>query len=149
MVSAKALSAMVGVFLVMGLAGCTQSDQRKAREETREAGRELSDAAKKAGHEIDKDAKQLSEKAENGSASEKMSRVDNNLDHAALIAKVKSRLASDAGLSTLAHVEVDVDGNTVTLRGTAATAEQKIAAGQAAGRVDGVAHVRNHLAVQP
>ncbi len=134
--------------LVMGMTACSALDQRKADEQAREAGHELSDEAKKAGHEIKKDAKELSQKVDStvgpdgASASEKMS-------HAALVGKVKSKLAADAGLSTLNNVEVTVNGSVVTLSGTAANAEQRKAAELAAAEVDGVTRVRNDIVVRP
>ncbi len=131
------------VVLVLGVSvACTSSDQRKAQEQAREAGHELSDDAKKAGHEIQKDAKELGRKVDSAVQPEK-------LDHASLLARVKSKLAADAGLSTLTNVSVAVNGSVVTLSGTVSSAEQKKAAELAAAQVDGVTRVRNHISVQP
>jgi len=140
----RLFSITLGLALAIGLVGCNSSDQRKAKEEAREAGRE-----------IKKDAKELSQKVDSavgpsgGSASDKMAHVDAKLDRAALVGKVKAKLAADAGLSTLANVEVVVNGSIVTLTGTAASEDQRKAAELAASQVDGVTRVRNHLVVRP
>jgi osmotically-inducible protein OsmY len=131
----KVLSAVLGITLIVGMAACSTSDQRQAREQARETGHEISDEAKKAGHEIKRDAKKLDREVESGDA--------------ATIAKVKSKLAADAGLSTMASVEVDARGSVVTLSGTAGTAEQRKAAEAAASHVDGVTRVENHITVRP
>jgi hypothetical protein len=150
----RPLSAILGFALIFGLAGCSTSDQEKAKEQAREDVRKAADDATKAGHEIKKDAKELGNKVDasmqpGGSASNAMDRADIKLDHAALVAKVKTKLASDAGLATLKNVDVNLDGGVVTLSGTAANESQKKAAEIAASQVEGVTHVRNHLTVQP
>ena len=66
---------------------------------------------------------------------------------ATLTAKVKSALAADVGLSTL-MIDVDSAGNTVTLKGTVDSADKKQRAEEVARKVDGVATVRNQLAVK-
>ena len=66
-----------------------------------------------------------------------------------MLARVKSRLAADAGLSTLTSVSVAVNGSVVTLTGTVANVDQKKAAASAASQVDGVSRVRNDLLVRP
>ena len=161
----KILSAAAGFTLVIALAGCSSSDQEKAKREAREDARKIADEAKKAGHEIKKDAKDLSRQANTAVQSggnaepEKMSQAEAKakdaasharieLDHAALLARVKARLASDAGLATLNHVTVAVDGSVVTLSGTAANESQKKAAEIAASQVQGVTQVQNRIAVQ-
>jgi osmotically-inducible protein OsmY len=82
-------------------------------------------------------------------AKDAASRVGINLDHAALITKIKSKLASEAGLDTLNSVDVSVEGSVVTLSGTVSTESQKQSAELAAAHVDGVTRVRNRLNVQP
>jgi osmotically-inducible protein OsmY len=156
----KLVSATLGIVLVVGLTACSTADQQKAKEQAREAGHELSADAKKAGHEIKKDAKELGNKVDSAASSDKVSHVDSDaknaaartddkLDHAALEAKVKTKLISDAGFSTLTSVSVSVTGDVVTLTGTAASEEQKRSAGVAAAQVNGVARVRNLLSVRP
>lgn len=128
--------------LVIGLAGCSRHDQQQVKEEAREAGREIKQDAKELGHKVDNSLG-------GGSAQDKMARVDAKLDRATLVGRVKSKLAADAGLSTLADVEVVVNGGIVTLTGTAASEEQRKSAELAAASVDGVTRVRNHIVVRP
>jgi osmotically-inducible protein OsmY len=65
------------------------------------------------------------------------------------MAKVKAKLASDVGLSTVTTVDVRTTGDVVTLRGTVSTLEQKQHAEQAALQVAGVRRVVNELTVKP
>ncbi len=127
---------------MIGLAGCSRSDQQKANNDAREAGHEIKQDAKELGHKVD-------QSLGGGSASDKMARVNDKLDRATLVGRVKSKLAADAGLSTLTNVDVVVDGSVVTLTGTAINEEQRKAAELAAAQVDGVTHVRNRLTVRP
>jgi osmotically-inducible protein OsmY len=71
------------------------------------------------------------------------------VDRATLIARVKSKLAADAGLSTLANVSVDTSGHVVTLKGTVNSEQQKRLAEEAAIQVDGVSKVVDELTVRP
>jgi osmotically-inducible protein OsmY len=155
-----------GFVLIIGLMACSSSNQEKAKEQAREDVRTTTAEAKKAGHKIKEEVKELNRRAETaiqpdgGSASDKMSHAEAKakdaashagveLDHATMLARVKTKLASDVGLSTLAHVDVAVDGGVVTLSGTVANEDQKKATEAAASQVDGVTQVRNRLAVQP
>ena len=95
---------------------------------TAEAKRKLDDA----GHE-------MREVGENASV---------KLKRAALIAKVKAKLAADAGLSTAAHVDVDASGRVITLRGTVSSEAQRQEAEQAAMQVNGVTRVVNLVEVK-
>jgi hypothetical protein len=70
------------------------------------------------------------------------------LDRAALIARVKSKLAADAGLSTLADVSVDTSGHVITLKGTVNSEQQKRLAEEAAMQVNGVSKVVDDLSVR-
>lgn len=70
------------------------------------------------------------------------------LDRAALIARVKSKLAADAGLSTVSEVRVDTSGHVITLRGTVNSEQQKRLAEEAALQVNGVSKVVNDLTVR-
>jgi hypothetical protein len=65
------------------------------------------------------------------------------LNHAALIAQVKAKLASDVGLSTLTSVDVDSSGHTVTLHGTVASEAQRTQAEQAVSQIDGITKVED------
>lgn len=156
---------LAGVALVVGTTGCSTQNQEKAKAEVKEDAHKTSEEAKKAGHEIKEDAKELSQrvdaavKPDSESASDKLSKGSDKmkdaashagvkLDHAALLAKVKTKLASDAGLSTLANVNVEEDGGVISLSGTVATEEQKKAAEVSAGQVTGVVRVHNNLTVK-
>lgn len=158
--------AVIGTALVLGTAGCSSRDQEKTKEEVREDAHKTAEDAKKAGREIKQDAKDLSQRVsaavqpDSRSASDKFeagtdrmkvaaAKAGVKLDHAALLAEVKTKLASDAGLSTLTRVDVALHGSEVTLSGTVATEEQKKAAELAAAQVHGVTHVHNALIVQP
>ena len=152
------------ITLGFGLVACSSSDQDKAKEQAREDGRKASDEAKKAGQEIKKEAKEISRQVgaavrPGGSASEGMahaeesardaaSRANVHLDHASLLARVKAKLASDAGLATLKNVDVNLTGTVVTLSGTVANEYQKKAAVIAASQVEGVSRVQDHITVQ-
>ena len=61
------------------------------------------------------------------------------LARAAIIAKVKAKLATDVGLNTVAGVEVDASGHVVTLEGTVSSPGT-----EAAGRTGGRAGRRRH-----
>lgn len=69
-------------------------------------------------------------------------------DRATLIARVKSKLAADAGLSTLSDVSVDTSGHVITLRGTVNSEQQKRLAEEAAIQVNGVSKVIDDLIVR-
>ena len=73
------------------------------------------------------------------------------LDRAAVIAKVKTKLATATGLSTVTGINVSLDssGQVVTLSGRVASEAQKSSAGQAASEVSGVTKVINDLDVRP
>lgn len=161
----RILSATLQLTLVLGLAACSSSDREKAKEEAHRDAQKLSEEAKVAGREIKNEARDLSRQARTavrpgaGSASDEMahagenakdaaSRAEVHLDHAALLARVKAKLASDAGLATLKNVDVSVAGSVVTLSGTVANEYQKKAAVIAASQVEGVTRVQDRIAVQ-
>ncbi len=161
----RILPATLQFTLIFGLVACSTSDREKAKEQAHQDGREVSDEARKAGQEVKKEAKDLSSKVGadvrpgDGSASEEMShakesardaasRAEVHLDHAALLARVKTKLASDAGLATLKNVEVTVTGTEVTLSGTVGNEYQKKAAVIAASQVQGVTRVQDRIAIQ-
>jgi hyperosmotically inducible protein len=163
----------------MTLSGCSQSDQETARQREAEARAKAQRAAdrvnrdaKKLGSEVKQDARLASEKIGNAlnnssperngasQAEDKIARGSHDLrvetdkagvklDHAAVIAKVKARLATDVGLSTVTGVDVDTTGQIVTLRGTVGSVQQKQQAEQAALQVSGVTKVIDDLQVRP
>ena len=67
---------------------------------------------------------------------------------ATLTGKVKTALASDAGLSTMTNINVDSADGVVTLKGKVDSAETKKKAEQIAKKVDGVKRVKNELKVE-
>jgi hyperosmotically inducible periplasmic protein len=67
---------------------------------------------------------------------------------ATLTGKVKTALASDAGLRTMTNINVDSADGVVTLKGKVDTAEAKKKAEQIAKQVDGVKRVKNELRVE-
>ena len=140
----RALGAILLGWLLLVSTGCDRSTQDKARERQAEAERKLrklgSDAKQRA-RELDHNIKDAVQP--NGEhAAEK-------LDNAALLAKVKAKLASDLGVATLSNVNVDTAGSVVTLRGTVASDTQRQAAQRAASQVSGVTSVVNDLKVVP
>jgi osmotically-inducible protein OsmY len=152
------VTAILGLVLTNTLTSCTSSDREQAKQQGRE---DIS----KARNEIRKDAKELDQKVnaavqpDQESASDKLShakeeiksdasRAGIKIDQATLLAKVKASLLSNAGLSTLTSVNVQLDGTVVTLSGTVANDNQKRSAGDAASQVSGITRVQNHLTVQ-
>ena len=67
---------------------------------------------------------------------------------AALTTKVKTALASDAGLSTMTNIDVDSKDGVVTLKGKVDSADMKKKAGEVAKKVGGVKSVKNELKVE-
>ena len=165
--------------LIALVTGCTQSEQRTAQQREEEAkikadegAERLNRDAKKLGHEVKQEAHALGQQigtalnstapATNGTsgAKDKLARGSQDLrveagkagvkiDNAALIAKVKAKLATDVGLSTVTGVDVDTSGQIVTLRGTVDSVQQKEQAEQAVMKVNGVTRVINDLQVRP
>jgi hyperosmotically inducible protein len=70
------------------------------------------------------------------------------MSNAALTTKVKTALASDAGLKTMTGIDVDSDEGVVTLKGRVDTADAKKKAEEIAKKVDGVKSVKNELKVE-
>jgi len=67
---------------------------------------------------------------------------------ATLTTKVKTALASDAGLSTMTNIDVDSKDGVVTLKGKVDSADLKKKAGEVAKKVGGVKSVKNELRVE-
>jgi osmotically-inducible protein OsmY len=152
------------VLAALGLGACSQRDEERARERAAEARAKARDGAHELAHEAKRAADALNRqvnqavngtgpRADRDEAKEKL-RVSTGeagakIDQAALLAKVKAKLANDVGLSTVTGVDVDVNGDVVTLRGTVSSPEQKQLAERAAGQVTGVSRVVDNLQVQP
>ena len=132
------------LFFALGLvwAGCDRSKREdvhdreaEARQKIKKMGRDAREKVRK----LDRDI-QATVQPDSDQASAK-------LDDAALLAKVKARLASDAGLTTLRNVNVDTRDSVVTLRGTVASDAQRQQIEHAASQVTGVRRVVNDLKV--
>jgi hyperosmotically inducible periplasmic protein len=67
---------------------------------------------------------------------------------ATLTTKVKTALASDAGLGTMTSIDVDSKDGVVTLKGKVDSADMKKKAGEIAKKVGGVKSVKNELKVE-
>ena len=74
--------------------------------------------------------------------------VSSSTAGAALTTKVKTALASDAGLSTMTNIDVDSKDGVVTLKGKVDSADLKKKAGEVAKKVSGVKSVKNELKVE-
>jgi osmotically-inducible protein OsmY len=101
----------------------------------------LGNDAKEQARKLDHDIAQTVQ-PDSGQASAK-------LDNAALLAKVKAKLASDVGLSTVKNVNIDTRDSVVTLRGTVGSEMQRQDAERAASQVSGVTKVVNELKITP
>jgi osmotically-inducible protein OsmY len=112
---------------------CTRTDQEKAQRDANEAKAKAQQTAHQAGREMNRLGHQ----------------VKGETDHLALVAQVKSKLASDVGLSTVTNVSVDTTGRVVTLNGTVNSKEQRHLAEEAALQIDGVTKVVDNLTVRP
>jgi hyperosmotically inducible protein len=75
--------------------------------------------------------------------------VGRGTDDAVIAAKVKSELATESGLASAAHVNVEVRSGVVQLSGFVSSADEKREAEQIASQVAGVTDVRNSIAVEP
>ena len=69
--------------------------------------------------------------------------------NAMLTGKVKTALASDAGVGTVTSINVDSENGVVTLKGHVDSVDQKAKAEEIAKKVEGVKSVKNELRVEP
>jgi osmotically-inducible protein OsmY len=153
---------LAGLGLLCGQLACSQSDREterqreaEAREKTARATERAKEETRKLGQELKQEARQLDrniDRALSGTGTappdEKLRQAGVKLDHAAMIAKVKAKLAADVGLSTVTSVDVDATGQVVTLRGTVSSEDQKQSAENAVRQLSGVTKVINLLRVQ-
>ncbi|HEX4750844.1 MAG TPA: BON domain-containing protein [Bryobacteraceae bacterium] len=172
-----AATALFLTYLLL-LGGCSQSSQETAQQREAEAKAKAHDAAvrlnrdaRKLGSEVKQEARALNTKmgnainspaaAGNGSSKAEAKvkhgtedlRVEADqagvkLSRAAVIARVKAKLATDVGLSTVTSVDVDTTGQVVTLHGTVDSQAQKQHAEQAAMQIPGVTRVVDDLTVR-
>jgi hyperosmotically inducible protein len=75
-------------------------------------------------------------------------KVSSSAAGAALTTKVKTALASDAGMKTMTNIDVDSNNGVVTLKGKVDSAAAKKKAGEIAKKVEGVKSVKNQLTVE-
>ena len=71
------------------------------------------------------------------------------VDSAAITTKVKTKLASDGGMTLANQVKVDTLNDTVQLSGFVPSAEDRAKAEQITWTVEGVKAVQNNFVVQP
>jgi osmotically-inducible protein OsmY len=165
------------LLVLMFSAGCSKDDQERAREqaaqarkdaehefskakkEMKEAGRDLKREAREASSEVRKQLDSANVHDDSSKAGEKLRQgaqdlsaagreAGAKLSGAALVARVKTRLASDVGLATASSINVDSSGDVITLRGTVTSEDKKRQAEETAAQVDGVRKVVNSLRVQ-
>ncbi len=165
-----AFALALAVSLLVANIGCQRSDQDAARERADQlkhkaevAAQQLGQDAKRLGAKIDGKAQEIGAKpAAGGEASpeEKLTRgadelkregqeAGAKLSQMGQSAKVKYNLSASLGLSAVSNIAVDATGNTVTLRGSVASADQKAEAERVAAHTSGVTKVVNELRVQP
>jgi hyperosmotically inducible protein len=85
-----------------------------------------------------------------GEAAERqMDKMGQNIDDAAITTAVKSKLAADVRLSTIADISVETENGVVTLDGAVESDAIKAAAEDAAHSVDGVLRVSKQIRVEP
>lgn len=140
----RALGAILLGWLLLVSIGCDRSTQDKVRERQAEAERKL----RKLGSDAKQRARELDHNIKDAVQPDREHAAE-KLDNAALLAKVKARLASDVGIATLNNVNVDTSGSVVTLRGTVASDRERQAAQRVALQVSGVTSVVNDLKVVP
>ena len=124
----RALTAAAALAL---LAACSPTERQQARQETSQAAQSAGQTAGNAADRVGKAAESAVEKA----------------DDAAVTAKVKSALLADDQVKGL-QINVDTSNGTVTLSGTAKSANEKQRAEQVATAVEGVRGVQNRISVQ-
>jgi osmotically-inducible protein OsmY len=137
---------------LLTLAGaCSRSDEAKAKQEARDLGHKINQAVNSGGPAQAGTTQSAEEKLRQGGQDLRVAgeKAGVKLDHAALIAQVKTKLATDISLSTATSIAVEAYGHVITLRGTVPSAEQKHEAEQVASQVEGVTKVVNNLRVQP
>jgi osmotically-inducible protein OsmY len=145
------LPALTCAALLSLTCACNTADQAKAKQEARDLGHKINQAVNSGGPAQGGTTQSAEEKLRKGSEDLRVAgeKAGVKLDHAALIAKVKAKLATDVGLSTATSINVDARGQVVTLTGSVSSEEQKHRAEEAVRQLDGVARVIDDLAVKP
>lgn len=149
---------LVGILLLLA---CNPSERRKAHRAADRASEKALQLSRKAKEEAQAVSADVRSGIKSNSTDEAEAKLRNGghelakagalaagkLDRAAIVARIKTKLASDVGIDTVSGVNVEVAGQNVRLSGTIASAEQKQAAGQAALEIPGVLNVQNDLHV--
>jgi osmotically-inducible protein OsmY len=139
----------------------TRQEAERARQELRKLGQTAKREAKKLNQNVNKTLQGGQPDSQNATGAEQKltdagqelrtagEHAAVKLDRAAMIAKVKAKLATDVGLSAATSVDIDASGQVVTMRGTVSSEEQKQQAERAVMQVNGVTRVVNLLQVKP
>lgn len=150
----RTLSVLAVSALALGLAACNKNEEPTAGQQldsavsrteqaAEDAQRRAEEAARTAGQRIENGVDRMGEAASNA--------ADSAMDvagDAAITASIKAALVKDSELSAL-QINVDTQGATVTLNGTAPNEQAKSRAEEIAKGVNGVVAVNNLLTVQP
>ncbi len=137
----RTISSAICLALLIAALACDRRDQDKARQELSKAQNETRSAARK----LEGDIKSASERTRTNGVQGAQAK----LDQAAILAKIKAKLASDLGIGTVASIDVDLAGEVVTLHGHVSSSEQRTRAEEAVKEVPNVGSVVNRLTVEP
>lgn len=137
--------------LLTATSACDRSDRTRARQEAHDLRRKIDQAVNSGGPAHPATTEQAENKLRQGGEDLRRAgeKAGIKLDRATLIAKVKTKLATDIGLSTATSIQVDVRNQTVILTGNVASQDVKHQAEQVVGELDGVSKVINDLKVTP
>jgi osmotically-inducible protein OsmY len=141
----KTFCAIILAFLFIG--ACDRRDRERAREEAGQAREKARELGKKAENEAKDVKRRVNDSLANRTGGSSAEGAAEKLDHAALLAKIKAKLASDVGLATITGVDVDATSHVVTLRGNVSSIDQKRRAGEVVSQIPGVTKVTNDLQV--
>ena len=140
-------SGAICLTLLVAVLACDRRGQERAKQELSEAREETRSAVHEAKRETRKLAGEIKTASER-TQTNGMDIAEAKLGQAAILAKVKAKLASDVGVGTVGSVDVEVQGQVVTLRGHVSSSEQRTRAEEAVKEVPDVASVVNRLTVE-
>lgn len=142
------LPALVCAAALSIILGCSASDKNKARQEMHDFGQKVNQAV---GPVDLRDTQSAAAKLRKGEDDLRVAgeKAGVKLDHATLIARVKTKLATDIGFSTATGITVDAHGPVITLSGSVSSEDQKQKAAESASQVGGVDKVVNDLRIRP
>ena len=144
----RLLPATLCTTLILLSSACNRADQDKAKQEARDLERKVNQAV---GPVNLRDTQGAAAKLRQGGEDLRRAgqKAGVKLDRAALIARVKPKLATDIGLAPATGIDVEAQGATITLKGSVSSEYQKQQAAQSVSQLDGVNKVVNDLAVKP